>query len=43
MIAIVLFLIVMCIIIGGDGKKWRFDPKGGALRRIKPEQKRRIR
>lgn len=34
MIVIVLFLIVMFIIIRGDGKKWRFDPKGGALRKI---------
>ena len=39
MIVIILFLVILFIIIEGDGKKWRFDPKGGALRRIKPERK----
>lgn len=38
MIGIVLFLIVIFIIIRGDGKKWRFDPKGGALRKIRTKK-----
>lgn len=39
MLVLLLFLIVMAIIIIGDkGKYWKFNPKGGALKRVKTKE-----
>ena len=38
MIEILLFLIVMAIIIIGEGKYWKFDPKGGILRKVRTKK-----
>jgi len=35
MIELLLFLIVMAITIIGDGKYWKFDPNGGAIRKVR--------
>jgi len=38
MIEILLFLIIMAIIIIGEGKHWKFDPKGGVLRKVRTKK-----
>jgi len=38
MIEILLFLIVMAIIIIGEGKYWKFHPKGGILRKVRTKK-----